>query len=403
MKYLNINEKSVLFINAMYTFASALSVVFVNVYLFEYTKSFVVMVIYTMFRVIMIPIFFAFGAKKMLKRGFSLPIALGLFLIISQLIFILTCGDIIASSVYAVFFAAILNGSGEGFFWLSINSLNQYISTPESRGRYLSILGIFSNIMNILGPLIASFIITRSTSDLDAYQFIFQLVIAIYIIMTLVSFKIKVSYSPKPVKLRHCIMLGKDPQWNYVLLSTMFYGIRESVTMTLTGLLVYDATSSSGSLYSQLLALFALITIVSYRVVARKMQRHNRMKWYVFGACGVALSTTCLVFIPNIIGAILFGVINAIALPMYANAWQIIIMNATTDYMESENVVNRVVVRDIYIAIGRNIGLVSIVLFYLLFPDYYLVIGVLFTSLFAIILVTYSTIYHRQRDKLKKS
>lgn len=98
----------------------------------------------------------------------------------------------------------------------------------------------------------------------------------------------------------------------------------------------------------------------------------------------MALSTIVLVMIPNIYGAIFYGIVNGIASPMYANPYQIIAMDVINEY-NRENMTGRVIAKEIYLSIGRCTGMLCIVASsFILNPDIFLKVSVVFCSMFAI-------------------
>ena len=64
-----------------------------------------------------------------------------------------------------VYVVAALVGMGEGLYWLSINSLNQIVSTAKTRSLFISDIGIFNNLSAIIAPLISTFIIELAGTD----------------------------------------------------------------------------------------------------------------------------------------------------------------------------------------------------------------------------------------------
>lgn len=402
MKQMSSNEKLMIMINCFYTLANAMSAVFMNVYLYAYTGSLVVMSIYTIIRIGLFPFFFTIGGKWAQRHRFSHTLTAGLLLIMGQLIFVLFLNDYFAIYSWLVYVAAAIFGMGEGFYWLSINSLNQLVSKSESRSQYLSNIGIFNNISSIIAPLISTFIIDSAGSDFDGYVQIFKGVLVIYAFISLLSVKVTAKSSPAPFSVIKNLQLKADAQWRYCMNATFLFGLRDSLILTLSGLLVYNATGGSGSIYGKLLAFFALLTIIAYRLVASTMKRQNRMRYYRIGSVLLASSTIVLVLFPNIMGAIYFGVVNAIATPMYTQPFQIITMNAIQDYAEKENIVGRVIAKETAQSLGRCLGMACIVVCYLILPEnLYLAVSVIFCSSFPVILTTYASHYHKQRDQMK--
>ncbi len=397
------NEKMLILINCLYTLANAMSAVFMNVYLYTYTGSLVVMSIYTMIRIFMFPFFFTIGGKWARKHRFSQTLALGLLLIMLNLIFVLVYNPYFAVYGNLVYVAALILGAGEGLFWLSINSLNQIVSTSESRTKYVSSIGILNSFSNIIAPLISSFIIDLFTTDFDGYVFIFEIVLVIYAVICLVSLRITAQSSSQPFSVLKKLRFEKDAQWKYVLTSTFLYGMRDSLILTLTGLLIYSATGGSGGTYGRLLAVFSVIQILSYRFVSVKVKRQNRQKYYLLSSIFLASSTIVLVFFDNFFGACFYGIVNACAGAIYTNVYQIITMNAIQDYAATENIIGRVIAKETYLSFGRILGMFIIVLCYMFIPtDLYLKVAVTFCSLFPVILTMYSTQYHKKRDILKQ-
>jgi MFS transporter, YQGE family, putative transporter len=170
----------------------------------------------------------------------------------------------------------------------------------------------------------------------------------------------------------------------------------------LTGLLIYRATGGSGSTYGRLLAFFALISIASFYLSGKVINRQNRIKMYQYGAFFTSISTIILVLIPTTTGAIAFGILASLVAPFYVIPFQIITMNATSDYMEKENILGYVISKEIGITSGRLLGMLTIITFSFIFPEeIFLPLAVIFCSMFPVILVIYATIYHRRRESEK--
>ena len=402
MKALSGNERLLILINCFYNLANAMSAVFMNVYLYAYTGSLVVMSIYTIVRIGLYPFFFTIGGKWAQKHRFSQTLTVGLIFIMFSLLFVLGASDGFELIPQLVYVVAALVGIGEGLYWLSINSLNQIVSTAETRSLFISDIGIFNNLSAIIAPLISTFIIELAGSDTAGYVEIFKIVLVIYGLIALLSTRISARSANRGFSVLKRMKLD-DPQWRYCMISTFLYGMRDSLILTLAGLLVYNATNGSGSAYGKLLAVFAVLTILAYAWVSRTMRRRNRMRYYQIGAVLIASSTIVLVLWPTLAGAVYYGVVNAIATPMYANPYQIIMMNAIQDYAETENIVGRVIAKESYLSIGRCLGMVMIVLCSWILPEsLYLPAAVVLCSLFPVILVVYATFYHKQRDHQKQ-
>ena len=395
------NEKILIVVNASYILAATMAAVFVNVYLYVFTKSLQTMTIYSMLRFGLFPLGFFFGGILSRKLRLSGSLATGLTIMILGMCYLLFMNKAITANSGLVFLTAIFFGIGEGLYWCSIVVLNLLSSTKESRAKYLSTMGIMTSLSSIIAPLAANWIIVNSVSDVAGYLKIFQFVIIIYAMTAMLSLLVKIPTPRGRYTLIDKFVLKNDAQWRYIMNSHFLFGIRESITLVLAGLLVYNATGGKGSMYAQLLAIFAVLSIISYFFAGKLIRRDNRLKSYRVGAFFVFTSTVVLVVFPNIYGALYYGLMNAIAIPFYANPFSIIMMNGMQDYIHQESILGRTIIKEVAINSGRVLGMGLILVFSLFLPaKLFLPIAVIFASTFSLILAGYATMYHNKRDRL---
>ena len=119
------------------------------------------------------------------------------------------------------------------FYYLSLNTLNQCITTPSSRNRYLSVGGILNNGANVIAPLIASFLIDYAGNDMKGYTNIFKIVLVIFIFIALLAFSVKEKGNATTFSVIKALSLKNDPQWKYVCMTYFLYGFRDSLVLAL--------------------------------------------------------------------------------------------------------------------------------------------------------------------------
>ncbi|MFI3283590.1 MAG: MFS transporter [Erysipelotrichaceae bacterium] len=385
------NQLLVCIITSLWVLGNSMSAVFVNVYLYTYTGSLIVMALYSTLRIGLFPFFFTIGGKWAQRKNFTQTTIAGVIVTMLSLIYILVVNTQFSINPNLVYIVAALVGTGEGFFWLSINSLIQIVTTEDTRALYFGLNGILNNIANIFAPIIATLLINYATSDLQGYINIFKLVLLIYALMLVVSTKVSVETKKHSFSVLKCLRIMNNKKWRYCMTSCFLYGMRDSLTLCLAGLLVYNATDGSGTLYSKLLTLFAIATILSYYISIRLLKKETLYKCYTLGGIFIASSTIVLVLLPNIYGAIYYGVVNAIALPFYSNSYQLVLGNLIQHYEEKENIIGRIVAKETYVSLGRCLGMLCVVAASYIFPgDLYLAPSVIFCSLFSVLLVVYA-------------
>lgn len=122
------NEKRMVIINSIFSLCSNMASVFLNVFLYTYTGSLWSMALYTILRIGMFPIFFPVAGKIAYKKKYSTTLTVGLILFSFQLIFVLALEKYLGIYPILIYISALLFGMAEGFYYLSINTLNQLVT-----------------------------------------------------------------------------------------------------------------------------------------------------------------------------------------------------------------------------------------------------------------------------------
>jgi len=403
LKNLSHDERMMILVMTLNTLASTLASAFINVYLYTYTASMASMALFTAIRISLFPFFFTIGGHMTAKRrSFDTCLALGFLLFMVQLASVLLLRDAFATYPLLVYLIAVITGVGEGFKWLALNSLTQIVSPPLHRGSYVALQGIFGNVANVAAPAVSTLLITMAPSDTIGYLRIFGTTLAVYVVLIGLAFVWHVPCSPQPFAVvSHLHVTTRDHQWRYVLVTTFLYGMRDSLDLMLTGLLLYNAVGQSGGAYSRLLVAFAVAAVVAHRLSSRLMRRGNRMFFYLGSGVLMTSATVVLVLCPNIFGVIYYGLTNAIAGAFFSNAYAIIIANALNDYTPSENIIGRVIAKETSQSVGRVLGMLLVYAMFMLWPSSYLVPAVIILSSASTVLGLYAFSYHRARDRVR--
>ena len=361
------DEKIVLIITAVYTLAATMATTFINVYLFDYTNSYIVLNIYQMVRLGMLGIVAVISAKLSYRLRMSVTLTIGLICITLSVMVLLILQERVADNMLYVYLIALIWGSGEGFFWISLNTLNQLITSPVTRGNYLGVNGAVTNIATILAPLFSAQILAMYTIEIDGYYMMFKFVIVMFILISILSMLIKSPVEKKTFSVIKTIFEGRhDLQWNYVIRTQFCWGVRDAAVMSLTGILIYQAVGN-GTAYGRLLAVFAIVATISNYIVGKIVRKNNRIFYLAIGATGLFISGMSLVVIPGIAGAITHGMLANLFFAFMSIPYSIIAMNIISDYMKNENVIGRTTCREVMTATGRVFGLAILVLIITLF------------------------------------
>ena len=376
------NEKITILENLVFSLGSNLASMFISVYLYVYTESLVVMALYTVIRIGMFPLFFTIGSKITKKYTYGTSISIGLILISLSLIYALSASKLFEINSMFVLIAALLTGCGEGLYYLSANSLNVVVTSTKTKPQFMSYTGICGNIAALAAPLIANRIINMSSSDLKGYKIILGLIFAIYVLVIFIVSKLKVKSKDKDIRVSEAISLKNDPIWKDHCIAVLLYGLKESMTLILTSILLYNAVGSGDS-YSKLQGLFAAVQIISFVLLKKALSKKYLKYTFAIGATLTIASTLVLVFSENLFGAVFFGITNALQNVFYANPYNFICDNIINSYDNQQTA--RVVGRETYLSIGRCTGMLFIVLCYFIFnSSTYLKVAISVLSIFPI-------------------
>lgn len=392
---MNLLEKRQTVLNGVYNIASTFSSMFLNVYLFIYTGELTLMCLYTIVRIGLFPVFFIIGSKIIKKCSYAVPYSLGLSLNAASLLYALFATNLFEINPNFVLIGAIFQGIGDGFYWFASNSCSQIVSSPDTRAKFISATGIANYLASLLAPFAAHIIINNSSSDLKAYRIILFIIFVLYIFVLFISLSINPKKTNNDNNLKDAFSF-KDKMWNDHSLAVIFYGFRNSLTLVVTGLLIFNA-SKDGETYSKLQSIFSLISVLSFIALTRSLDKEHIKSTFIFGTILAVLSTSVLVLFNNIYGAIFFGVSNALVIPFFDNTYNYLSANIISSF--KEDMVPRVVQRETCLSIGRCVAMGLIILCYYILPEYlYLKVSVVLLSLSSILVYLILKKYGTKKD-----
>ncbi len=176
-----------------------------------------------------------------------------------------------------------------------------------------------------------------------------------------------------------------DSKWKYFCIIQFLWGVRDVFPLALSGLMVYSATGGDGTVYSKLLSAFSVIAVISCYISKRYLNSSKWMKMYNIGAIITTVSLFALVVFDNLFGAILYGICNALSVAMFSNPYSFDTMNIINCY--HDNVMSRLIVKEIYLTIGRVTSMLFIAILSIVIPNYYLNIGTIIGGLTPLLMI----------------
>lgn len=378
---LSTQEKQVVFMNALFTLGSTMGTVFVNVFVYSYTKSLELTVLYACCRYVFIPIFSLIGGRLSRNHNLTRVLSAGLLMMVIAYLMLLWIRDDIANAIWKAFVVAAITGGGEGLFWFSMNVINQNVAAVENRNLFLSNMGFLNGVANIGAPLVSALILGFVDTKMTGYIGIFTCVILIYVVVIYCSVRLSFEYQTPSFPFKS-LFIGGSKLWKYQKRITVMNSMREGYTLILSGLLVFRLLSYSEESLSFYNAAASILLIVSYAVVGRRIRHKSMLQAFYVGTLGLVSSMLMLSFATTMFWLVLFGILNAVCTPLYNNGFQMIRMKTYSEEGRGTNVTGHVIAIEFLINVGRIIGLGGMVLLSQVLADpYYIQVATLLMAL----------------------
>jgi MFS transporter, YQGE family, putative transporter len=345
-----------LIIGGLYSLSVALSNTFVNIYLWKQTGEFSDLALYNLAIVILQPLTFILAGRWAKKVDRVKVLRIGVtFLAVFYLMVLITGKN---ASTFLLLLGALL-GVGYGFYWLAYNVLTFEITEPETRDFFNGFLGILSSTGGMIGPIAAGFIITRF-EKFTGYSIVFGISLSLFALAVFLSFSLK----PRPASGKYCFKRILDERkqnenWRLITNAHFFQGLREGTFLFIISVLVYISTGSELALGT-----FGLInsgiSFIAYFAVSRLIKKNMRKKAILLGGIILYLAVLLIVWDISYVKLLIYAAMIAVAYPILLVPY----MSTTYDiigtaWKAAEMRIEYIVVREIFINLGRIVSILS--------------------------------------------
>ncbi|MDM5331005.1 MFS transporter [Neobacillus sp. CF12] len=345
-----------LLIGGLYSLSVALSNTFVNIYLWKQTGEYSDLALYNLSIVVIQPLTFILAGRWAKKIDRVKVLRLGVsFLAIFYLMVLITGKN---ASTYLLLLGSLL-GIGYGFYWLAYNVLTFEITEPETRDFFNGFLGILSSTGGMIGPIAAGFIITRF-EKFAGYSLVFGISLSLFALAVILSFSLK----PRPASGKYCFTRilkerKQNENWRLITNANFFQGLREGTFLFIISVLVYISTGSELALGT-----FGLInsgiSFIAYFAASRLIKKNKRKKAILLGGIILYLAVLIIVWDVNYVKLLIYAAMIAVAYPILLVPY----MSTTYDvigtaWKAAEMRIEYIVVREIFINLGRIVSILS--------------------------------------------
>jgi YQGE family putative transporter len=303
--------KILIVVSTLFTLAMGLSGIFVNVFFWRQSNSFMLIVLYNLMHYIVTPFaFVAAGWISKKKNGiWSLRIGLILFGVFFGMI--LLVGD---CCIYYVYPLGILFGIAAGFYWLAYNTLSFDFTSTNNRDTYNGYNGSCAGIAGAAAPITSAFIIS-SMKGVTGYRVVFIITLTLFVILLGISLLLRCENYGTKLDLSKA--MGKNcEEWQGIRRATFLWGFRDVIIGFTISILIIQTTGSELTI-GKLSLLAALISAGAYVLVQKIVKPPRRRASVYLGAIASFAALWGLIINVNYSTIFLYTIMDAFFLPFF--------------------------------------------------------------------------------------
>lgn len=362
LKKINI-QKDLLFlliIGGLYSLGIFLSNTFVNVYFWKQSGEYHTIAIYNLAIYIAQPFTFIFAGKLAKKIERIIVLRLGVIFLSLFFLSVLMIGEKVSTYNYII---GTLLGIGYGFYWLAFNVLTFEITEPDTRDFFNGFLGVLQSFGGMIGPLLAGLVIANMTKN-SGYTVIFTVSFILFVCAVVCSFFLKRRHADgkfqlvKVMKERHA-----NKNWQRILYSHIFLGLREGMFLFVITIWVYIVTQSEFALGIFNFVLSG-ISIIFYFISIKLIKSHLRKRAILYGSIILYTAIYIIIFDMTYTHLLIYAIVIGIAHPIinvpYVSMTYDVIGRAR---FAKEFRVEYIVVRELFVNLGRVISILIFIFF----------------------------------------
>ncbi|MCM0649931.1 MFS transporter [Clostridium swellfunianum] len=355
--------KILLIVSALFTFAMGLSGIFINVFFWKETNSFIIIVLYNLMHYITTPIaFISSGALAKKKNGiWSLRLGLLIYAIFFGMI--LFAG---ARGIWYIYLLGAVYGLATGCYWLAFNTLAFDFTGTNNRDTFNGFNGSCAGIAAAAAPITSAYIIS-SFSGSKGYNIVFTITLALFILLIFISLLLKCkNYGSK---LNWNMAVGRNcEEWSIIRKTTIFWGIRDVTIVFIINILIIETTKSEMSL-GKLTLIAALLSSAAYVLVQKIIKPPKRRLAILIGTLGSFAAILGIVYKVSYVTLLGYTMIDAFFLPFFLIQFSSSTFNVINRAHDEDLRIEYMINKDIVINAGRIISAAILVILLLIFND----------------------------------
>lgn len=355
---------NLLVICGLYSLALALSNIFVNLYIWNQYESLLVLGYYNSL-VLVTQLFAIYSGGKLCKwkdRVFVLRLGI-LFYTLFYLAVLMTRNW----PVEKILLLGTFSGLAAGLYWISFNVLVFEVTSPDTRSKFLGVVGMLTSLGTLIGPMTSALIIQNY--GLSGYYFVFILSLSLFVIASIISIFLHRRKRMGKFQLKRA-KLAYQLQKNYRIINWahFFQGLREGVFAFTISTYLFIITNNELAV-GQYMLVHSIVSIISYFFVSRILKPKYRLKSIAVSAIFLFLSLFIIIGTVTMTNFIIYAVVIAFMYPFMLVPFQSISYDVVGKLPNlGEYRLEYLVWRDLFLTTGRLISVIFYIICLFTFP-----------------------------------
>lgn len=350
-----------IFLHAGFQLGASMSGIFLSLYLWRLTHSFLVNGLYYVILFAMTSICFVMAGWIVKKRDALVTFRIGIGFHVLFYLLVIVSGEAVGQFFYLF---AIIHSLANGFYWMGYLTLMYDVSNEHNRIRYLALNSIAFTSAGLVGPALAGFVISHTTG-LRGYLIVFTIAFILFFITTIFSFRIrseKTHHRTYYLKMM-VLLMRKNNVWLRSLYGYLVIGLLQGIMLFVPNLLLYQVIPRE-DIIGYLGVLFSGTAMLTAYGMGRWSQSNLLNRYTTAAAIGFTLAALMIIWKMDPLTVVIFVMLYQI--------FTVIQNNSMTNYyyhltgklpLKGALRVESIILREIFVNIGRVFGIGTTVIF----------------------------------------
>jgi YQGE family putative transporter len=308
------DSKLLLWIDFGFVFSTQLSGLFLSIYLWRLTESWMVNGTYHISLFIFVVIGFITGGWLSKRKDRLLTFRLGTLMMAFFFLSLIIFQERVAAfpSLFGMF-----NGLAQGFYWISMLVISYDVTNNDNRLRFLGWQSGIMALAGILGPLMSGYVI-EWFPNLIGYIVVFAISLGLFTLIIVGSFFLKQeTFSAQTFLLPFIFRRSLQKTiWKKHFFGWFMIGLRDGVILVLPPILLYSIVQKE-SIVGLLAVTFGIMKIISSQILGRFGKKEHYHTYTLAAAFGVIVTTLVLLYEVSFVTVVVFMVGNAFFGPAF--------------------------------------------------------------------------------------